>query len=115
MELDTSTWMMILFIVLLIISVWKIYAFLPNKELEDDDTTQDSQDELTNLMIKVIQKNNGDIDAKMLYVKMLEDESFDSEHFWRFNHNRLNQLLNRYYALNKDIDSIKDIYEKTKG
>ncbi|MEA1954987.1 MAG: hypothetical protein U9N02_00660 [Campylobacterota bacterium] len=114
MELNTSTWMMISFIILLIVSIWKIYAFLPNKELKDDDTTQDSHNELINLMIKVIKENNGDLEAGILYIKMLEDENFDSKHFWRFNHNRLNQLLNKYYVENEDINSIKDIYNKTK-
>ena len=37
-ELETSTLMMIVFIVALIISVWKIYVFLLNEQLPDDDT-----------------------------------------------------------------------------
>ena len=94
MELDLSAWMLILFIILLVLSIWKIYAFLPNKALEDDDTTQDSYDELVKLMIQVIKKNSEDIDAKNLYIKITEDENFDKKHFWRFNQNRLNHLLN---------------------
>lgn len=115
MELDLSAWMLILFIILLVLSIWKIYAFLPNKALEDDDTTKESQEELLNVIIDVIKKNNGNIDAKNLYIKVIEDESFDSKRFWRFNHNRLNQLLNKYYTEHNDINSIEDIYEKTKG
>ena len=114
MDISLSTWMLIFFVVFLILSIWKIYAFLPNKQLKDDDTTDDSYNELISLMIKVIKNNGSDIDAKTLYIKMTEDEDFDSEHFWRFNHNRLNQLLNRYYMENDGIESIKDIYEKTK-
>ena len=54
MELDVKTWMMIFFILTLIVSIWKIYAFLPNKELPDDDTTAESKDELLKLIIKII-------------------------------------------------------------
>ena len=54
MELDTSTLMMIFFIIFLVISIWKIYAFLPNKQLEDDDTTEESKIDLTNVMLKTI-------------------------------------------------------------
>jgi len=114
MDISLSTWMLIFFVIFLILSIWKIYAFLPNKQLKDDDTTDDSYNELISLMIKVIKNNGSDIDAKTLYIKMTEDEDFDNEHFWRFNHNRLNQLLNRYYMENDGIESIKDIYEKTK-
>ncbi len=110
MELDKSTWMLIFFIILLVISIWKIYAFLPNKQLEDDDTTQEAQDELTDLAIKVIKQNNPNIDAKELYIKIIEDEDFDNQRFWRFNHNRLNQLLEKYYLKNEKINSIKDIH-----
>lgn len=35
LELDTSTIMMIIFIVAFVISMWKIYAFLPNKQLAE--------------------------------------------------------------------------------
>jgi len=111
MGLDLSSWMLIAFIIFLVLSIWKIYAFLPNKQLQDDDTTKESQNELIKLMLKVIKQNGGDIDAKNLYIKMTEDEDFDSEHFWRFNHNRLNQLLNIYYSQNNGISSIKDIYK----
>lgn len=113
MELDKSTWMFISFVVLLVISIWKIYPFLPNRQLEDDDTTQESLDELTYLMLKIIKNHNGNIDSKNLYIKMIEDAEFDNQRFWRFNHNRLNQILNRYYTKNK-VHSIKEIYAKTK-
>ncbi len=110
MKLDLSSWMLILFIILFILSVWKIYAFLPNKPLADDDTTKESQDELLNIITSVIKKNNAEINSKELYLKVIEDDSFDSKKFWRFNQNRLNQLLKKYYIEHKTISSIKDIY-----
>ena len=110
MKLDLSSWMLILFIILFILSVWKIYAFLPNKPLADDDTTKESQDELLNIITSVIKKNNSEINSKELYLKVIEDDSFDSKKFWRFNQNRLNQLLKKYYIEHKTITSIKDIY-----
>lgn len=114
MELDTSTLMLIFFILFLVISIWKIYAFLPNKALADDDTTKASQEELVNLLLKIIKQNNGELNNDELYKLMLEDESFDKDHFWRFNVNKLNQLLTHYYLENKECSSIHDIYQKIK-
>ena len=114
MKLDISTIMMIFFIAALAVSMWKIYAFLPNKQLADDDTTKESQDELTNLMLKVIKENHGRIDVNELLVKMEMNEEFDNERFWRFNLNKLNQLLKSYYLKNPNAHSITDIYEGLK-
>ncbi len=115
MELDTSTIMMILFIILLAVSIWKIYAFLPNEELKDDDTTEASQEELTNLVLKVIKVNYGKLNSSELFEKIKNDADFDTKHFWRFNQNRLNQLLTHYYLENPNIESIEDIYENIKA
>ena len=93
MDFNTSTLMMIFFIIFLVISIWKIYAFLPNKELKDDDRTEASQEELLNIIKNVIAKNEKDLSSKELFEKIINDESFDKEHYWRFNQNRLNQLL----------------------
>ena len=110
MDISLSTWMMAAFVIFMILGVWKIYAFLPTKQLEDDDKTEDSEHELIKLMINVIKKNHGTIDNRELFIKMQEDENFDSKLFWRFNHNRLNQLLSKYYILYPECSSIEDIY-----
>lgn len=90
MELETSTWMMIFFLLSFAISMWKVYAFLPNKALADDDTTKEAQAELINLVKK--HRREG-ISSKELLTLIKNDETFDAEHFWRFNENKLNQLL----------------------
>ena len=83
---------MLVFIVIFILSIWKIYAFLPNKELADDDTTQKSQEEL----IQIIKKHwTKDIPSKELLKLIQNDSSFDKKHFWRFNENKLNQLCKK--------------------
>ena len=111
MKLEISTLMMIFFIIAVVVSMWKIYAFLPNKQLADDDTTKESQEELINLMLKVIRDSGGDININELFVKMETDEDFDNERHWRFNLNKLNQLLNKYYLQNPNTKSISDIYK----
>jgi len=90
MELDTSTWMLIFFTLSFTISMWKVYAFLPNKTLADDDTTQESQAELIKIVKKYMQDN---ISTKELLQLIQNDVDFDKKHFWRFNENKLNQLL----------------------
>ncbi|MFA5460644.1 MAG: hypothetical protein WC274_01040 [Sulfurimonas sp.] len=94
--MQTSTMMMIFFVLLLIVSIWKIYAFLPNEQLLDDDTTKEAQNTLKELMIKVIKENSADIDSKKLFELMINDAEFDKERFWRFNQNKLNNLLSKY-------------------
>ena len=115
LKLETSTWMMIFFIISLVASVWKIYAFLPNKELEDDDTTKESQEELTNLILEIIKNSDEKLNLNKLYNEILNSEKFDSKHYWRFNQNKLNQLLQHYYLENKNLNNIEDIYNYLKA
>ncbi len=111
MEFDTSTLMMIFFILFLAVSIWKIYAFLPNKELADDDTTEESKKELRDIMLKTIKSSDGTLSIDELFVKIEESEDFDGQKYWRFNKNRLNQLLNVYYIEHPHIQSIEDIHK----
>ncbi len=113
MEFSISTWMMLFFILFMIVGIWKIYAFLPNKQLKDDDKTQEASYELRRLMLKVITKNKGKLTNEELFFAITEDEDFDSKLFWRFNHNRLNQLLNQYLIENPHAKSIEDIYKNS--
>ena len=115
MELEISTLMMIFFIILLIVSIWKIYVFLPNKVLVDDDTTKESHDELIALVLDVIKKSDGKLELNELFLKVTDDTKFDSTHYWRFNHNRLKKLLELFYLENENINSIEDIYLNLKN
>ena len=115
MQLDTQTIMLGFFLVLLTVSIWKISAFLPNKPLADDDTTKEANKELLSIMIKVIRQGNPDIKSHELFKKMREDADFDSKRFWRFNQNRVNQLLQTYYLEHEGINSIEDIHNASKA
>jgi len=110
MELETSTIMLGFFLILLTLSIWKIWAFLPNKQLEDDDRTQESERKLLDIMVRVIKENSPEIKKEELFTKMTEDKEFDKKLFWRFNINRLNHLLIDFYRENSSTSSIKDIY-----
>jgi hypothetical protein len=114
MELDLTTWMMIFFVISLVAAIWKIYAFLPNKQLADDDTTKESQEVLLKIILKVIKQSDGELDNKELYENVKNDDEFDENRFWRFNQNRLNQLLNYYHLENTHTSSIKDIHADLK-
>jgi len=112
MEISLSTWMMVAFVAFMIAGIWKIYAFLPTKELEDDDRKEEAEHELLVLMLKVIREHEGELSPKELFFSIQEDETFNSKLFWRFNHNRLNQLLQAYYIQNPNTDSIETIYKE---
>ncbi|QOY53490.1 hypothetical protein HUE88_10425 [Candidatus Sulfurimonas baltica] len=114
MEFDISTLMIVFFIILFVISMWKIYAFLPNEQLEDDDTTQESKEELTKLVLHVIKSNSAELSLDELYEKIKSSENFNEKHYWRFNKNRLNIILNSYYIKYPHAKSIADIYENLK-
>ena len=82
--------MMGLFVGALGLSVWKLYLFFPNKQLPDDDTTPES----TALLIRImIESNHPGMSEEKLFESMLTHPDFDREHFWRFKHNRLRQLI----------------------
>lgn len=93
LELTTSDIMMMVFIVAFIISMWKVYAFLPNKQLADDDTTPEAQAKLLKVILKHHNKEDKNIDTKVLLEKIKNDQDFDAKHFWRFNQNKLNNIL----------------------
>lgn len=116
MEIETI--MSLFFVVGFIISMWKIYVFLPKTRLNDDDTTQDSIEELTALMLTCIDEaydSGVTLSHETLFEQIQEHDRFDKEHYWRFNQNRLNHLISRYYACNPGVFSLQDIYESERG
>jgi hypothetical protein len=58
MEVDIKTLMLLFFILFLTLSIWKIWAFLPNKQLKDDDKMKGSKDKLIVLMLKIIKEKD---------------------------------------------------------
>jgi hypothetical protein len=114
MEISNSTWMMIAFVVGTALSIWKMYPFLVNKTLEDDDTGEDAHEYLVEHMCKILKDCQTTPDAKELHEKMTTHADFDKEKFWRFNLNKLNQLLNIHYSKNPHLNSIEDIHKEVK-
>ncbi len=111
MQLETSTWMMIAFIIVLILNIWKIYSMVPNKVLADDDTTDKAQEELLSIVLKTIKVHNGNITTvDELYTKILINEDFNKEKFWRFNTNKLKKILDLFYINNQNINNLDEIY-----
>ncbi len=104
--------MMVAFVTALGFSGWKLYAFMPNKPLEDDDTNHLSTQKLKDMMYDVI--GDGTLDEEGILQQMKEHPKFDHEHFWRFNQNRLKQLLNSHYIENPHHQNVKHIHEHLK-
>lgn len=113
--MTVETIMMIAFIAAVTLSAWKLYQFVPTKPLPDDDSDEASKEELTQLMLTVIEKEHtpaAPLNEKELFEYIVTHEAFDKEHYWRFNQNKLNQLLRRYYAHCPETGSIPEIYDK---
>jgi hypothetical protein len=113
MKFDTSFWMMFAFIVFMILGIWKIWDFLPTKQLEDDDKTEASEEELLAIVLQVIKEYEGNLSENELFQNIQKSESFDAKHYWRFNQNRLKQLLAKYYLQHKECSTILDIYKNS--
>ena len=92
--------MMIAFVGGLAISLYKIYLFLPQKPLADDDTTPESVTQLEKIMVE---SHAEGMSNEALYEKMLSHPEFDTKHFWRFNPNRLRHLIQNYRLKNPNF------------
>ncbi len=112
MEFDTSFWMMFAFIIFMILGVWKIWTFLPTRQLEDDDTTEASQEELIALMLDTIKVHQGNLTEDALLLAMQKSDKFNAKHYWRFNLNKLKQLLQKFYIQHSNVSTIKEIYKE---
>jgi hypothetical protein len=110
--------MMGAFILALGLSIWKLYAFLPHEELPDDDTTEEALEKLTAVMVKVVVElgtHEKELSMQTLFEAMQSHPDFDSEHFWRFNPNKLNNLIIRYFAKHPHASTLEHIYEYESG
>ena len=113
-----KTGMMIAFIAALILSIWKFYLFFPTEQLEDDDTTTEVKEELLQLMVFCIidlYETGLDPTLPLLFDKMINHQTFDNNRFWRFNQNRLNQLIQLYYLKNPSTLTLEQIYKAEKN
>jgi hypothetical protein len=107
--------MFITFILALGLSLWKLKAFFPSEQLHDDDRTVEAENELMQMMLSSIEAcciAGSTPTLPELFLHMRQLSEFDEARYWRFNHNRLRQLLEKYYLLNPDTSSIADICEK---
>jgi len=95
-KMETIQWLMMsVFIVALIISIGKIYVFLPNKPLPNDERDPQSVQKLQKIMLECNQKNP-EMDVETLFQQMTQHNDFDPKYFWRFNLNRLVHLIEDY-------------------
>ncbi len=112
MTLETG--MITAFVIALIVSLWKVYALLPNKPLQDDDRTDEINLLLHSIMVESIVKYGSNISVKELFEYMRRHHKFDQKRLWRFNINRLNQLLTEHHLRHPNQQSIAEIYQHHK-
>jgi len=100
--------MMTAFTLAIGLGIWKVRAFMPTEQLKDDDRTKAAKETLMVILYDVI--SEGVLEEETICVRMREHALFESERFWRFNLNRLRQLLNAHYLVYPEHQSIDDIY-----
>lgn len=100
--------MMVAFVLAMGLSIWKVRVFMHTQQLIDDDTTDASKETLMVILYDVI--HEGVLDEETICTRMKEHELFESERFWRFNQNRLRQLLSAHYLVYPQHQSIDDIH-----
>jgi hypothetical protein len=113
--MSIETLMMIAFVAALALSGWKLYHFIPTKPLPDDDSDEASKNELTQLMLQIIDEKHSHenpLSEAELFEYIVSHERFDKAHYWRFNRNKLNQLMRRYYLKYPQTGSIPAIYRQ---
>lgn len=117
--MGTIEWiMMAAFVLALGLSMWKLWAFLPNEPLPDDDTTEEALDKLTAVMSAVILElgtHGRELTNRSVFDAMQVHPDFDREHFWRFNPNKLNNLIIRYFTKHPHASTLEHIYEYESG
>lgn len=95
-KMETIQWvMMSAFIGALVISIGKIYVFLPNKPLPNDERDPQSVEKLQRIMVEC-NRIDPTVDEETLFQRMLQHKDFDPKYFWRFNLNRLLHLIVDY-------------------
>lgn len=94
--------MMLAFASGLVLMLYKVYLFLPQKPLADDDTTPESIETLERIMVECNTAHEH-LDEESLFQMMSAHHDFDSKHFWRFNENRLRHLIEHYRLKEPDF------------
>jgi hypothetical protein len=87
--------MMLAFAGGLVLTLYKVYLFLPQKPLADDDTTPESVKLLERIMVEC-NNDHSHLDEESLFQMMTQHHDFDPKQFWRFNENRLRHLIEHY-------------------
>ena len=106
--------MLITFSLLFILSMLKLKPFFSTKELKDDDRTPHSVELLYGYIFEVLESvltDEKDITIEELFEMIITLESFDKEHFWRLNPNRIRLLINEFYIKNPQVKTLKEMYE----
>ena len=82
------------------VAVLKLYLFFPQTPLADDDTTPEAIDGLVKIMLECHREG---LEVQELFEAMIGHPDFDSKRYWRFNLNRLLQLIERYRFTDPDF------------
>ena len=109
--------MMTLFLLLFIISIWKLKPFFVTEELHDDDRTEHSIQILYDYIFTVLEMKSETLhklSIEELFDEILCLEHFDKKHFWRLNTNRIRHLVHDYYIKYPEVKNLIQMYEHQK-
>ncbi len=105
--------MLITFVILLTIGIYKIYILF--NQPTDGPDTKTEHDELKDIIIVFIQNNSlSNIDNESLFEQILAKADFDKEKYTNFNLNRFNQLIQQLFYL-YEVDSLDELMESIRA
>jgi len=104
---DIQTWALIAFAIVLALALYKLYAMFNTPVTGPDTKTQHAQ--LENIIVDFLKDLEiSDLDTKELFEILIKEDHFEDENYRNFNHNRLNQILQRLYY-SYDANSLNEL------
>jgi len=95
---EIQIWMLIAFIIVLALSLYKVYIIFDKPA--SGPSTETEHEELRAIIITFIKKNAvADIGDKTLFERLIQEDDFDHTRYKNFNLNRYYQLIQQLYYI----------------
>ncbi len=110
---DIQTWLLIIFLIVLVLGLYKVYAIFNTPITGPDTKTQHKQ--LQNIIEDfLIKLDRTDLNSQELFELLIQNDDLKDETYKNFNLNRLNQVLQQLFFIH-GVDSLPDLIIKVQN